>query len=159
MLKSRVSLECFWELKISKYVEKLVHVFNEYLRSHVLLSLTSVAGWISHVSLAYVIPCLNTIACLGYIYSMHAFITRAWHDRSVLRCQVHICGWSIEVGHFRLLASRSLEFIPMIEASNAKYINVHTMLMTFYRMRDLLFSYWGCGHVFQTIYDKFPTIQ
>ena len=59
MLKFRASLKCFRDLKISKYVEKLVHISSEYLKSCMLLFLTSMSGRTSCTSLAYVIPCLN----------------------------------------------------------------------------------------------------
>ena len=48
MQNSRTSLERVWDLKICKYIEKLVHVSNKHIRSCVLLSPTSVAGQTSH---------------------------------------------------------------------------------------------------------------
>ena len=78
MQKSSPSLECFWDLKISKYVEKLVHVSDEYLRSCVLVSLESVADWTLRISLAYVIPCLKK-RLVWDIYSTHTFELASFH--------------------------------------------------------------------------------
>ena len=42
--KLRASLEPFWDLKISKYVEYLTRVSSEYITSRALLSLRSTVG-------------------------------------------------------------------------------------------------------------------
>jgi arabinogalactan endo-1,4-beta-galactosidase len=47
VIMRKASMEPFWDLKINKYVEYLVHVSNEYLIRCVLLCLTSMAGWTS----------------------------------------------------------------------------------------------------------------
>ena len=44
MRKTRASLEPFWDLKISKYVEYLTRVSSEYITSRALLSLRSTVG-------------------------------------------------------------------------------------------------------------------
>ena len=44
MRKFRASLEPFWDLKISKYVEYLTRVSSEYNASRALLSLRSTVG-------------------------------------------------------------------------------------------------------------------
>jgi hypothetical protein len=51
MRKSRASVETFYDLKIGKYVEYLMHVSSDYLISCVLLSLTCMASrtsWIRY---------------------------------------------------------------------------------------------------------------
>jgi hypothetical protein len=44
MRKFRASVEPFYDLKIYKYVEYLMYVSSEYLRSRMLLSLLSMVG-------------------------------------------------------------------------------------------------------------------
>ena len=44
MRKFRASLEPFWDLKISKYVEYLTRVSSEYITGSALLSLRSTVG-------------------------------------------------------------------------------------------------------------------
>ena len=61
MRKFRASMEPFWDLEISKYVEYLTLVSSEYFTSCVLPSLTSTAGQTSRILLAYVIPCINKV--------------------------------------------------------------------------------------------------
>jgi hypothetical protein len=56
-------------MKISKYVDYLMHVSSKYLTSSILHSLTCRADRTSCVPLAYVIP---NLACA--IYSTHAAI-------------------------------------------------------------------------------------
>ena len=59
MRKFRASMEPFWDLKIGKYVEYLMSVSCEYIKSWVLLSPTSTAGWTLHILLADVILWIN----------------------------------------------------------------------------------------------------
>ena len=67
MRKFRASLEPFWDLKISKYVEYLTRVSSEYITSWALLSLRSTVGWTSRVFLAYVMPWINKASLALYI--------------------------------------------------------------------------------------------
>ena len=67
--KVRASMEPFWDLKVSKYVEYLTCVSSEYLISCVLLSLTRMAGQTSRVPLAYVITRINKSSLC---YSTHS---------------------------------------------------------------------------------------
>ena len=59
MRKFRASMEPFWDFKISKYIEYLMHVSSKYFTSSVLRSLTSTDGWSSCVLLAYIMPWIN----------------------------------------------------------------------------------------------------
>ena len=52
-----------------------MRVSSEYLKSCVLLSLTSMAGQTSRVLLDYVIPCIKKIKLASAIYSMHTYHT------------------------------------------------------------------------------------
>jgi hypothetical protein len=72
MRKFRASMEPFGGLKTGECVEYLIHVSSKYIRSWVLLSLTSTAGRTSRVLLADVIPWTN-IASLA----LHVYIARA----------------------------------------------------------------------------------
>ena len=67
MRKFRASLEPFWDLKISKYVEYLTRVYSEYITSWALLSLRSTVGWTSRVFLAYVMAWINKASLALYI--------------------------------------------------------------------------------------------
>ena len=67
MRKFRASLEPFWDLKISKYVEYLTRVSSEYITSWALLSVRSTVGWTSRVFLAYVMPWINKASLALYI--------------------------------------------------------------------------------------------
>ncbi len=49
-------MERFWDLKVSKYVEYLMHLSTEYIINCILLSLTSMADRTSRVLLADVFP-------------------------------------------------------------------------------------------------------
>ncbi len=67
MRKFRASVEPFWDLKIDKYVEYLTPVSSEYLISCELLFLTSIAGRISRVFLAYVISWIILALYIAHI--------------------------------------------------------------------------------------------
>ena len=77
--KFRASLEPFWDLKISKYVEYLMRVSSEYIISWALLSLRSTVGWTSRVFLAYVMPWINKASLALYIARIT--VTRGWPAR------------------------------------------------------------------------------
>jgi hypothetical protein len=68
MRKFRDSMEPFWDLKISKYVEYLARISSEYFTSCVLPSLTSTAYVIPWIALCY-----NIIIARMYVvrYSVH----------------------------------------------------------------------------------------
>ena len=97
-----------------------MRVSSKYLKSYVLLSLTSMAGQTSRVFLAYVIPCINKASLVLYIAGIHNICARTYAHatyRSVLCCRVCLCDCidllflsTIEV------ESQSVEFISVIEA-------------------------------------------
>ena len=69
-----------------------MRVSSEYLKSCMLLSLTSMAGRTSCALLAYVIPCINELA--SAIYSTHtASISHTFGAPYVLEysCYVSVC--------------------------------------------------------------------
>ena len=79
MKTSRASLEPFWDLKISKYVEYLTRVSSEYITSWALFSLRSTVGWTSRVFLAYVMPWINKASLALYIARIT--VKRGWPAR------------------------------------------------------------------------------
>ena len=89
MRKFRASLEPFWDLKISQYVEHLTPVSSEYLISCKLLSLTSTADWISRVFLAYVILWINKASLVLYIVRIAQYATTD-HEVWKLYCAVKL---------------------------------------------------------------------
>ena len=108
---TRASLEPFWDLKISKYVEYLTCVSSEYITSWALLSLRSTVGWSSRVFLAYVMPWINKASLALYIARI--IVTRGWPARAtaaawptwssegILGCRVCLCDWSIETCRYQ----------------------------------------------------------
>ena len=62
-----------------------MRVSSEYLKNCVLLSLTSMAGQISRVLLAYVIPCINKASLVLYIAGIHNICADTY------ACYVPIC--------------------------------------------------------------------
>ena len=80
MRKFRASLEPFWDLKISKYVEYLTCVSSKYITSWALLSLRSTIGWTSRIFLAYVRPWINKVSLALYIARI--IVTRGWPARN-----------------------------------------------------------------------------
>ena len=80
MKTSRASLEPFWDLKISKYVEYLTRVSSKYITSWALLYPRSTVGWTSRVFLAYVMPWINKASLALYI--ARTIVTRGWPARN-----------------------------------------------------------------------------
>ena len=70
MRRSRASMEPFWDLKFSEYVEYLSRVSSEYLTISLLPSLTSNNSWTSRVLLTDIIPWI-------YIDSPALYIARS----------------------------------------------------------------------------------
>ena len=135
--KLRASLEPFWGLKISKYVEYLTRVSSEYITSWALLSLRSTVGWTSHVFLAYVMPWINKASLALYIARgagprATAAAWPTWSSEGILCCRVRLCDWSIET--CRYLGWESiLDAISMISGASIDWC-VRILLTTFYHM-------------------------
>ena len=166
MRKSRASLEPFWDLKISKYVEYLMCVSSKYIKSWVPLSLRSTAGWTSCVFLAYVMPWINTASLVLYMAyiivkgltceTCSAMPRPTWGLEGVLCCQVRLCGWSIETCHYPGWES-VLDSISMISGAG---IDVYTFYwQPFITCTITLCSYWGYGHVFISYKFKIEVIK
>ena len=99
--ESRTSMECFWDLKISKYVEKLVHVSSEYLKSYVFLSQTSM---VASSNYTHSLGLHNRIKHAQDIYacSTHALLcVRGTIDLYCMCCRVHPCDWGFDICHFK----------------------------------------------------------
>ena len=137
----------FWDLKIGNYVEYLMPVSSECIKSWVLLSPTSTAGQTSRVLLAVVILWINKTSLA--LYSMHHAMT------------------DLKFGSYTALSSSS----PVIEASKLVPVEVESQSQTpslrlrcqhwcgvYYIIDDLLLyaplelcSYWECGQVFHIV--------
>ena len=126
MRKSRASLEPFWDLKISKYIEYLTRVSSEYILSWALLSLRSTVGWTSRVSLDYVMPWINKASLALYIARIT--VTRGWraataaawptwNSEGILCYRVRLCDWRIETCHYQGWES-ILDAISMISGAS-----------------------------------------
>ena len=104
MRKFRASMEPFWDLKISKYVEYLTPVSSEYIKSWVLLSPTSITGQTSRILLADVIPWINKASLVLYIArTLRAMPRPIWCSEAIRCCWVHLL-W---LKHRSLSLSRS----------------------------------------------------
>ena len=133
MRKFRASLEPFWDLKISKYVEYLTRVSSEYITSRALLSLRSTVGWTSRVFLAYVMPWINKASLALYIARMGLARARpTWSSEGILCCRVRLCDWSIETCRCQGWES-ILDAISMISGASIDRC-VRIPLTTFYHM-------------------------
>jgi hypothetical protein len=134
--RASISMEPFWDLKISKYVKYLTPVSSEYLIGRELLSLTSIT---LRVFLACVIPWINKASLVLYIAHI---------------AQRAMTNWS-EVWKLYFV----IEFVPVVEASKLVTIEVeswsqavslrlrrhcvHTILMTFYHMHHYRYAATG----------------
>ena len=158
MKKSRASLEPFWDLKASKYVEYLTRVSSEYITSWALLSLRSAVGWTSRIFLAYVMPWINKASLALYIARI--IVTRGcgprataaawptWNLEEILCCGVRLCDWSIETCRYQDWES-ILDAISMISGASIDRC-VRIILTTFYHMHHYtvqLLGRWSRVHL------------
>ncbi len=132
MRNFRASMEPFWDLKISRYVEYLTCASSDYFTSSVFPSLTSTAGRTSCV-----LPWTNKASLVLYstYHACSMLIVCHCHYRSELR---------------RLYCAT--EFVSVIEASKpvASWSKVRCQHQCTHYIDDL-YSYWGYDQVFHYI--------
>ena len=125
--KLRASLEPFWDLKISKYVEYLMRVSSEYITSWVLLFSVKHC-WLNFTCF---LGLRNAVDSLALYIIAHIIVTRAgpretaaaWPSLKGILCRrVRLCDWSIETCPYQGWES-ILDAISMI--SGAASINVY----------------------------------
>ena len=143
MRKFRASLEPFWDLKISKYVEYLTRVSSKYLTSSVLPSLTSSDSRTSHILLADVIPWIY-IDSPALIYSTHHC------HKGLARARLQQCDQPELRKEYCVV-----EFVSVIEASKLSASRLRVDL------RRHLHDFWGqhrsmCTHSIDDLLPHAP---
>ena len=154
MRKFRASMEPFWNLKLSKYVEGLTPVSSEYIKSWVPLSPTSTAGWTSRVLLADVIPWINKASLVLYIARMLRALCHAATNLTFGRCAALLSSPPV-IEALKLISFKVENRSQTLRLWRRRGIDVAADCALTICWRPLpyyaLCSYWGCGQVFITL--------